>query len=99
VPATFLATLIDAPILNVLTIRIPPLRERLDDIPLLVTYFLGRMNREFDRRVHGVSPEAMQLLKQHNWPGTVRELQSAIKHALIHSYLSYFWTRFFLQLA
>ena len=44
--------------LNVLTIRIPPLRERLDDIPLLLNYFFGRMNREFDRRVHGVSPEA-----------------------------------------
>ena len=71
--------------LNVLTIRIPPLRERIDDIPLLVNYFLGRMNREFDRRVCGISPEAMQLLKQHHWPGNVRELQSAVKHALIHT--------------
>ncbi|MGO9111858.1 MAG: sigma-54-dependent transcriptional regulator [Thermoguttaceae bacterium] len=71
--------------LNVVTIRIPPLRERMDDIPLLVNYFLGRMNREFDRHVHAVSPEAMQLLKQHNWPGNVRELQSVIKHALIHT--------------
>ncbi len=71
--------------LNVLTIRIPPLRERMDDIPLLVNYFLGRMNREFDRRVCGISPEAMQLLKQHDWPGNVRELQSAVKHALIHA--------------
>ena len=71
--------------LNVLTIRIPPLRERIDDIPLLVNYFLGRMNRQFDRRVQSISPEAMQLLKQHNWPGNVRELQSAVKHALIHT--------------
>jgi two-component system nitrogen regulation response regulator GlnG len=71
--------------LNVLTIRIAPLRERLDDMPLLVNYFLGRMNRELDRHVHTVSPEAMQLLKQHNWPGNVRELQSVIKHALIHA--------------
>ena len=71
--------------LNVLTIHIPPLRERLDDIPLLVNYFFGRMNREFDRHVCGVSPEAMQLLKRHNWPGNVRELQSVIKHALIHT--------------
>ena len=61
--------------LNVLTIHIPPLRERIDDIPLLVDYFLGRMNRELDRHVYGVSPEAMQLLKQHTWPGNVRELQ------------------------
>jgi two-component system nitrogen regulation response regulator GlnG len=71
--------------LNVVTIHIPPLRERLDDIPLLVNYFLGRMNREFDRRVQGLSPEAMQILGQHNWPGNVRELQSVIKHALIHT--------------
>ncbi len=71
--------------LNVLTIRIPPLRERIDDIPLLVQYFLGRMNRQFDRHVHEMSPEAMQLLKQHNWPGNVRELQSVVKHALIHT--------------
>jgi two-component system nitrogen regulation response regulator GlnG len=71
--------------LNVLTIRIPPLRERLDDIPLLLNYFFGRMNREFDRHVHGASPEAMQLFMQHNWPGNVRELQSVVKHALIHT--------------
>ena len=71
--------------LNVLTIRIPPLRERLDDIPLLLNYFFGRMNREFDRHVHSVSPETMQILKQHNWPGNVRELQSVVKHALIHT--------------
>jgi len=71
--------------LNVLTIRIPPLRERLEDIPLLLNYFLGRMNRELDRHVHGVSTEAMLLLAQHNWPGNVRELQSVVKHALIHT--------------
>ena len=46
--------------LNVLTIRIPPLRERIEDIPLLLEYFLGRMNRELDRHVQSVSPEAMR---------------------------------------
>ena len=71
--------------LNVLTIHIPPLRERLDDIPLLLNYFFRRMNRELDRRVRDVSPETVQLLKRHNWPGNVRELQSVIKHALIHT--------------
>jgi nitrogen regulation protein NR(I) len=71
--------------LNVVTIHIPPLRERLDDIPLLAGYFLKRLNRQFDRRVLEVSPEAMQLLKRHQWPGNVRELQSAVKHALIHT--------------
>ncbi|MGA2618278.1 MAG: sigma-54 dependent transcriptional regulator [Thermoguttaceae bacterium] len=71
--------------LNVLSILIPPLRERTDDIPLLVEYFLGRMNRELQRHVRAVAPEAMQLLMQHVWPGNVRELQSAVKYALVHS--------------
>jgi two-component system nitrogen regulation response regulator GlnG len=71
--------------LNVLTIRIPPLRERIDDIPLLLKYFLGHMNRELDRHVRSVSPQAMQLLRQHAWPGNVRELQSAVKYALVHT--------------
>ena len=70
--------------LNVLTIHIPPLRERIEDIPVLLEYFLARMNRELDRHVRSVSPEAMQLLQQHSWPGNVRELQSAVKHALVH---------------
>jgi two-component system nitrogen regulation response regulator GlnG len=71
--------------LNVLTIRVPPLRERIDDIPLLLEYFIGRMNVELDRDVRGVSPEAMQLLKEHSWPGNVRELQSAVQYALVHT--------------
>jgi two-component system nitrogen regulation response regulator GlnG len=71
--------------LNVLTIRIPPLRERIEDIPLLLKYFIDRMNRELDRHVQRVSPEAVQLLMQHSWPGNVRELQSAVKYALVHT--------------
>ncbi len=71
--------------LNVLTIHIPPLRERIDDIPLLLQYFLARMNRELDRHIQTVSPEALELLKLHPWPGNVRELQSAMKYALVHT--------------
>jgi two-component system nitrogen regulation response regulator GlnG len=71
--------------LNVLTISIPPLRERVEDIPLLVEYFLVRLNRELDRRVQGVAAEAMELLTRHPWPGNVRELQSAVKYALVHA--------------
>jgi two-component system nitrogen regulation response regulator GlnG len=62
--------------LKVLTIRVPPLAERLDDLPLLVEHFLGLTNRELDRRV--------PMLQRHPWRGNVRELQSAIKYALIH---------------
>jgi len=71
--------------LNVLTIHIPPLRDRLDDLPVLINYFIGRMNADLDRRVQSVSPEAMLLLKEHNWPGNVRELQSAVQYALVHA--------------
>jgi two-component system nitrogen regulation response regulator GlnG len=71
--------------LNVLSINIPPLRDHIDDLPLLVRYFLGRMNRELDRHVQDVAPETMQLLRQHAWPGNVRELQSALKYALVHA--------------
>ena len=71
--------------LNVLTLYIPPLRNRIDDLPLLVNYFIGRMNRELDRRVHDATPDAMLLMKDHNWPGNVRELQSAIQYGLVHA--------------
>jgi two-component system nitrogen regulation response regulator GlnG len=71
--------------LSVLTINVPPLRDRIDDLPLLVEYFISRMNPELGRRVQDVSPEAMQLLKAHSWPGNVRELQSAIQYGLVHS--------------
>jgi len=69
----------------VLTIGIPPLRERIEDIPLLLEHFLNRMDRELDRNVRSVSPDALLILQQHRWPGNVRELQSAVMCALVHS--------------
>lgn len=69
--------------LNVYTIQLPPLRERASDIPQLVYYFLKRFNRELDKSVVHVSPEAMNLLNTYSWPGNLRELQSVLKHAVI----------------
>ncbi len=60
--------------LRVIEITIPPLRERAEDVPLLVQYFLGRLNRQLNRRVQRVSDEAMALLQAYPWPGNVREL-------------------------
>jgi two-component system nitrogen regulation response regulator GlnG len=57
----------------------------MDDLPLLVEYFLGRMNRELGKRVHTVSPEAMWLLTEHHWRGNVRELESTVKYAMVHA--------------
>ncbi|MGO9060522.1 MAG: sigma 54-interacting transcriptional regulator [Candidatus Binataceae bacterium] len=62
-------------------IEIPPLRERRDDIPLLVEHFIARCNQSFDGAVLGVSPEALQAMMEHSWPGNVRELSDVIESA------------------
>lgn len=70
--------------LNVLTISIPPLRERSDDIPLLIGHFIENYNRKMNRGIASVSQEAMDLLLDYPWPGNVRQLEHAIEHAFIH---------------
>jgi two-component system nitrogen regulation response regulator GlnG len=67
------------------TIHLPPLRERREDIPELAHYFLFRYNREIGTAVHSISPAALELLQKYDWPGNVRELQSIIREALIVS--------------
>ncbi|MFC1853522.1 sigma-54-dependent transcriptional regulator [candidate division CSSED10-310 bacterium] len=71
--------------LSVVTINLPPLRERVADIELLSAYFLTRFSKEMNRDNPGLTPEALELLKSHNWPGNVRELANVIKKALIFS--------------
>jgi two-component system nitrogen regulation response regulator GlnG len=71
--------------LNTFTLRLPPLRERIDDLPLLVEHFLRQCRRELDRDVRGVSEETLKVLRAHAWPGNVRELQSAIRFAAVHA--------------
>ncbi len=69
--------------LNVVPVRLPPLRERKEDIPLLVDYFLGRFSASFGREISGVSREVLQLLASHDYPGNVRELESTLEHACV----------------
>jgi formate hydrogenlyase transcriptional activator len=69
--------------LQVFDIRIPPLRDRADDIPPLVDAFLDELGRSMGRGVEGVSREAMDLLVSHAWPGNVRELRNALERAAI----------------
>jgi transcriptional regulator with GAF, ATPase, and Fis domain len=69
--------------LNVFPIRIPPLRERLEDIPLLVHYFVKRFAERLNRPVLQVPPDVIAALKQHAWPGNVRELQNVIERAVV----------------
>jgi DNA-binding NtrC family response regulator len=69
--------------LQVMPIVLPPLRERVGDIPLLANYYVDRYNREFRKRVRGLTPGAMALLEQHRWPGNIRELRNAIERAML----------------
>lgn len=71
--------------LNVYTIHLPPLRERIGDLPLLIKYFLNRFNHELDKQVERVSPKAMALLMDYQWPGNIRELQCVLKHAVVEA--------------
>ncbi|MCX6585930.1 MAG: sigma-54 dependent transcriptional regulator [Acidobacteria bacterium] len=69
--------------LNVFEIHLPPLRERLEDLPLLAQALLADLNRKHRTQVPDISPEAMELLAAHRWPGNVRELRNAIERAVI----------------
>jgi DNA-binding NtrC family response regulator len=69
--------------LNVVPIRIPSLRERREDIPLLADHFLSRLSRQMNRRYTGFDAAAMERLSRHDWPGNVRELENAVERAMV----------------
>ena len=69
--------------LQVMPVTLPPLRERGTDIELLAKYYIDRYNREFKKRVRGMTPEAKSLLTQYRWPGNIRELRNAIERAML----------------
>ncbi len=69
--------------LSVMEIRMPPLRERLDDIPALAEYFIGRFCNEYGCAPSGIEPEALALLKTQDWPGNIRQLQNVLRKALL----------------
>jgi two-component system nitrogen regulation response regulator GlnG len=69
--------------LGVFTIQLPPLRERGDDLPILVRHYLKRISRELGREIREVTPDALERLRNHPWPGNIRELQSTLKQALL----------------
>ncbi|MDP2799498.1 MAG: sigma 54-interacting transcriptional regulator, partial [Deltaproteobacteria bacterium] len=69
--------------INVIPIHLPPLRKRLEDIPLLAGHFLAKLNARQGEKVMGITPEAMQILMDYHWPGNVRELENTIEHAFI----------------
>jgi transcriptional regulator with PAS, ATPase and Fis domain len=69
--------------LNVIPITLPDLKDRADDIPLLVTHFLTKYGQEADPPIDGISKEALRLLLEYDWPGNVRELENVIERAVI----------------
>ncbi len=69
--------------LNVINIRIPPLRERIKDIPLLVKHFVDRYGRKLQKEIRSVTPAAMERMLQYSWPGNVRELENTIERAVV----------------
>jgi PAS domain S-box-containing protein len=69
--------------INVVRLDIPPLRERKEDVPQLVSHFVARFNRRQERSVSGIVPEAISLLMAHDWPGNVRELENVIEGAFV----------------
>ncbi len=71
--------------LNVYAIKLPPLRERRDDLRLLAEHFVRRFGKELKKDVRGIAPETLELLGHYAWPGNVRELQSVMKQALLHA--------------
>lgn len=71
--------------LNVITIKIPPLRDRKEDIPLLIQYFIKKYSEETGKQIKDISPEAQAILINHQWPGNVREIQNIIERAVLLS--------------
>jgi PAS domain S-box-containing protein len=71
--------------INVFEIKLPPLRDRMEDIPLLTDHFVRRMSSARDKRITGVSPEALRVLMSHDYPGNVRELENAVEHGFVLS--------------
>jgi DNA-binding NtrC family response regulator len=75
--------------INVVPIVIPPLRERKEDIPLLVDYFIRKFNEENSKRVKGMSPQALELMRDYDWPGNVRELENLVERAIALTFNEY----------
>jgi two-component system response regulator HydG len=75
--------------LNVVALKVPPLRERREDIPLLANHFLKRFSGKNNKDIKGLTPQAMDHLLKHPWPGNVRELMNAVERGVVMSRSAY----------
>ncbi|MCX8027034.1 MAG: sigma-54 dependent transcriptional regulator [Thermodesulfovibrionales bacterium] len=71
--------------LRVVTIELPPLRDRIEDIPLLANYFINKYNKEFGKSIKGLSNETVKLMQSYNWPGNIRQLEFIMERAVLMS--------------
>ncbi|MGE5815684.1 MAG: sigma 54-interacting transcriptional regulator, partial [Acidobacteriota bacterium] len=71
--------------LNVIPIALPPLRERRDDIPILIDHFVRKHAQRAGKRIEGLDPAALKAMQQYDWPGNVRELENALERAVVLS--------------
>jgi two-component system nitrogen regulation response regulator GlnG len=67
------------------TIQLPPLRERLEDLPALIQHYIKIFNRDLGKHITTYSPETLEIFRAHSWRGNIRELQAAIRHAMLHA--------------
>src|SRR6185369_14484513 len=69
--------------LNVVSVEMPPLRDRKEDIASLAEFFVRRFANELKKRVDGIEPDALKVLMRHNWPGNIRELENVVERAVL----------------
>jgi len=69
--------------INVIAVHVPPLKERLEDLPVLIEYFISKFSTKRGKAIQGMSPQALQLLRKYDFPGNIRELENAIEHAFV----------------
>src|SRR5207247_7561194 len=69
--------------LNVIPIHMPPLRDRLEDIPLLIAHFVARITKDVGKSVRAISPESLAILERYHWPGNIRELENVVERAIV----------------
>ncbi len=72
--------------LNVIRIHVPPLRERREDIPLLVNFLAQKLNRELNKKVNKIQARALPLVTNHEWPGNIRQLENVLRRAMVHTH-------------
>ncbi|RJP66173.1 MAG: PAS domain-containing protein [Ignavibacteriales bacterium] len=69
--------------INVINIDLPPLRERMDDFPILINHFLQKFNEKFKKNITGIAANTFKILEKYNWPGNIRELENVIEHGFV----------------